>query len=165
MKVSTPGLLALRRDLKTIQAQGLGKDLQRGLSAAAKPLRPAIQAEAAATLPKGGGYNAVMSKSVRARNTVRSDRLSALITVTIYSAGKKERRDIVRVDAGVLRHPVYGRSRRLRRGPRAGTSIRNPWSVTSVPPGFASRPIERLGPAVSKAGREVVDDLMRKLKG
>ena len=163
--VSTPGLLAFRRDLKAIQAAGLGKDLAKGLSKAVKPLKPAISAEASATLPKRGGYNAVMSKSVRARSSVRADRLSALISVTIYSAGRKERRDIVKVDSGVLRHPVFGRSRRLRRGNRAGTHIRNPWSATSVPPGVATRPIDDVGPRVSVAVGQVVDDLMRKLKG
>lgn len=163
--VSTPGLLAFRRDLKAIAAAGLGKDLAKGLSAAARPLRPAITAQATQTLPKGGGYNAVMAKSLRVRASTRADRLSALIQVTIYSAGKKERRDIRRVDAGVLRHPVYGRSRRLRRGVRAGTYIRNPWAATSVPAGFVSRPIEAVGPKVTAAGRQVVNDLMKQLKG
>lgn len=163
--VSTPGLLAFRRDLKAISAAGHGKELGKRLRAAAKPLRPAIQVEAAARLPKRGGYAPLMSKSVRARTTVREDRLSALISVTIYSAGKKQRRDIVKIDAGTLRHPVFGRSRRLRRGNRAGTYIRNPWSVTAVPPRFVSDPIDDVGPRVVKAGREVVDDFINKLKG
>jgi len=163
--VSTPGLLAMRRDLKTIAAAGLGKDLSRGLTRAAQPLRPAISAEATATLPSSGGYGPLMAKSVRVRAQSRADRLTALISVTVHAAGRKERRDIVRVDRGELRHPVYGRSRRLRRGLRAGTAIRNPWSVTKVPPGFASRPIDRLGPAVGKAGVEVVNDLMTRLRG
>lgn len=163
--VSTPGLLAFRRDLQAISAAGMGKDLGKGLRKAAKPLRPAIQTQAAARLPKRGGYAAGMSKSVRARTTVREDRLSALISVTIYSAGRKERRDIVKVDAGTLRHPVFGRSRRLRRGVRAGTRIPNPWAVTSVPVGFVSDPIDEVGPRVVKAGRAVVDDFINKLKG
>ena len=164
VQVSTPGLLSLRRDLKAIKAAGLGKDLSKGLRQAVKPLTPAIRAEAA-TLPTRGGYAAVMSKSVRARTSVKEDRLTALVSVTVYSAGKKERRDIVKVDAGVLRHPVYGRSRRLRRGVRAGTYIRNPWTSTAVRPGFVTRPIDDVGPRVSVAGRQVVDDLMKKLKG
>jgi hypothetical protein len=163
--VSTPGLLAFRRDLKAISAAGMGKDLGKRLREAAKPLRPAIQAQAAARLPKRGGYAAVMSKSVRARTSVKENRLSALISVTIYSAGKKQRRDIVKVDDGVLRHPVFGRSRRLRRGVRAGTYIRNPWAATSVPPRFVSDPIDDVGPRVSKAGRDVVDDFINRLKG
>lgn len=165
VQVSTPGLLELRRDLKAIAAAGLGKDLSKGLRKAVKPLRPAIQTEAAARLPKGGGYGAVMSKSVRARTTVREDRLRALISVTIYSAGKKERRDIVKIDRGELRHPVFGRSRRLRRGVRAGTYIRNPWTATTVPPRFVSDPIDDVGPRVSVAGREVVAALIKKLRG
>lgn len=161
VQVSTPGLLALRRDLKAINAAGLGKDLSRRLSAAAKPLRPAISAEASATLPTRGGYGPLMSKSVRARTAVKEDRLTALILVTIYAAGRKERRDIRRVNAGDVRHPVHGRTRRLRSGGR----MRNPWSTTKVPPGFVTRPIDDVGPRVSVAGRQVVDDLMKKLKG
>jgi len=165
VSVSTPGLLSLRRDLQAIHAAGLGKDMGKRLRATARPLRGRIAGQAETDLPKRGGYNQVMSRSIRARTSVREDRLTALISVTIYSAGQKQRRDIVRIDEGRLRHPVYGRSRKLKRGSRAGTRIPNPWSVTTVTPGFASKPIDALGPQVSRAGREIVAELMIKLKG
>jgi hypothetical protein len=159
VRIITPGLLALRRDLQAVNAAGLGRDMGRRLNAVVMPLTADIRREAG-TLPAAGGYAGVMARSVRAKAKTRTNKLSALISVTIYAAGQKENRDIVRVDAGVIRHPVFGRSRKTRRGRQA-----NPWAVTSTRAGFVSRPIDRLEPEVSRAALGVVNDLMAKLRG
>lgn len=113
-----------------------------GLSRAAKPVKPEVQASAVRLLPSG--YGPLMSKSVRVRTQARERRGAASVTITVSAAGKRENRDVSRINKGVLRHPVYGRRRK-------------PWIAQPVRRGFVDRPVDRLVPQVAREMQAVVD--------
>lgn len=115
---------------------------------AVKPLQREIKAEAAESLPKAGGYAATMARTVRV--SVRFGGSGApVLQARVYATGKGELRDVRRVNAGTLRHPVFGRFRMTAKGWKP-----NQWKVTRVRPGFVTRPAERTWDAVFKASDE-----------
>jgi len=150
------------RRLKAVGDAGLGKQLAEQLRDASAELRPAIRASAAALLPHRGGYAGVMSGSLQFRQTGKTGKSDAAVVLRTSAKGKQDNRDVPRVNAGVLRHPVYGRQRRRlwsstgKRIP-GGQLIRNPWSATSVPVGFVDRPVDRLRPEIARRMDAVVD--------
>jgi hypothetical protein len=165
----TDELLAIRRRMKTVAAAGLGKPMARELKATTRPLSAAVRAEAAAVAPSG--YAGTLTGSLRFPATVRADRVTALVTMRVYGDGRKERRDIPRLNRGQLRHPVYGRARRqkyrIENGRRVripgGQLIPNPWVSQAIRPGFIDRPVDRLGPELDRAMNRVIDDALRQI--
>lgn len=113
-------------NLRKAAARDLNKELRGAQRKAAKPLQAEIKTEAAASLPKRGGYAAVMSKAVKVSPTQRG----ATLRLRVHARGKVEPRDVRAVNDGILRHPHYGD--RLR------------WFVTRVRPGFVDRPADEL---------------------
>jgi hypothetical protein len=71
----------------------------------------------------------------------------------------------VALERGILRHPVFGRSRRLKLGTRAGTIIGNPWAVTTIRSGFHERGTANAMDAAQAALAEVVEDYAGRLAG
>lgn len=139
---SSRDLTTVRRNLRQLGDRGLSRQMARGLQRAAVPLKPAVQRKAAELLPSG--YGPLMSKSLRVRTQVRERRGAASVTIRVFGAGKRENRDVVRVNKGVLRHPIP-----------AGR--RHPWVNQPVRRGFVDRPVDGLGPDVAREMRAVVD--------
>lgn len=164
MHVRIEGGAKLRVVAAGIKAEGdkgLGKQMSAGLRKAAKPVEQSLRAEFAAVLPSRGGYRAVASKSQRFRTAVRSSARTGYFELTTFAEGKSQRRDIRALDAGRLRHPVFGRSRNTRRG-----RVPNPWAMTSISPGFFKRGTEKAGRLAEAEMRTVLDDFAgRLLKG
>jgi hypothetical protein len=109
------------------------RDLLAGVRVAAAPAPQAVKASARAVLPKGGGLNEYVASSrigVRTRLTGKS--------VGVRIAGTKGDHNLWRIDAGHVRHKVFGR-----------------W-VEGVPdqpvtPGFFTKPLEAVEPKVTAA--------------
>ncbi|HEY9416722.1 MAG TPA: hypothetical protein VIQ30_18360 [Pseudonocardia sp.] len=135
---------SVRQALRDVGDRDLSRLMSRGLQRAAKPLKPAVQKSAVRVLPKRGGYGELMSQSVRVRTAVRERRGAASVTITIYGDGKQEKRDVVRINKGVLRHPIP-----------AGR--RHPWVDQKVRRGFVDRPVDGLGPDIAREMHAVVD--------
>ncbi|WP_330438820.1 hypothetical protein OHB44_28015 [Micromonospora sp. NBC_00821] len=135
-------LTAVRRNLRMVGDGDLSRQMSRGLQRAAKPLKPAVQKAAVQLMPSG--YGPLLSKSVRLRTSVRERRGSASVQIKVTGAGKRENRDVVRINRGVLRHPIP-----------AGR--RHPWVDQRVRRGFVDRPVDGLGPDVAREMRAVVD--------
>lgn len=136
------GRQAFRRLAAQVKAEGskdLSREMERALARSTEPVRVSIKAEAEQTMPTRGGYKALFSKSLRWRTTKRAGSQTASYILRTYADGTKERRDVRRLELGQLRHPVFGRSRRLKRGPKAGSIYTNPWAVTQIRPGFHER--------------------------
>lgn len=78
------------------------------------------------------------------------------ITVVFYARGKSGAmsRDIRAMNAGRLRHPVYGRFRRLKDGSRQA----NPWVEQRIRPGLVDEPARR---AMPRAVRKIEDAVSR----
>lgn len=155
LEVRIEGVADLRKVAAQIRAEGnkdLSRELVAGLRDATLPVQRAIREEYE-DLPTRGGYAAVFGKSLRFRTSQRAGGNSARLALTTFADGTKERRDIRRVEAGILRHPVFGRSRRIRVGNRAGTALPNPWAVTTIRGGYHRRGSEK---AADEAEREMI---------
>jgi len=122
--------VALR--LKAAGDLELWKQLQKTIRVATAPARPAIRAEARNTLPRKGGLNEWVAGSA-IRTSVLYGRHTAGVKVTVSKRGHNARD----IDRGQVRHPLFGN--------------REHWYTTQVPPGFASRPLNALRPAVAAA--------------
>jgi hypothetical protein len=150
-------LADIRRALRDLDDKTITRRLSKGLAKTTEPLTKEIRAEAGRTMPSG--YGPTLSKSLRFRRSTRERSGTARVELRIYGDGAREERDIRRLNRGELRHPVFGRSRRIRRGPKAGTVVRNPWAVQHVRKGFVDRPVDRLGPGVRREMDALVDEI------
>lgn len=142
LEVSLVGQADLRRlaeHLKGEGDKGLGREMSAALRKVAKPTQAAVEAEYESGLPKAGGYAATFTRSIKWRTTVRGGARSASFRLLLFGDGAHERRDIKALEDGRLRHPIYGRSRRIRRGIRRGSRDPNPWAVTSIKGGYFGR--------------------------
>jgi hypothetical protein len=131
-------LQALAKRLKDTD-RSLRNQLLRHVRVAAQAAIPDVQQAARDTLPRGGGLaDRVASQAYRVQASY-AGRSGA--RVRIAGVGMKELRDI---DAGRVRHPVYGN--------------RSVWRAQSVAPGFFSRTIANRAPEIrAEIGRAVED--------
>lgn len=137
-------LTSVRRHLRMVGDGELSRMMSRGFQRAAKPVKPAVQKSALRVLPKRGGYAELMSKSVRLRTQARERRGTASVTIRVLGQGKRENRDVARINAGTLRHPIP-----------AGR--RHAWVNQKVRRGFVDRPVDGLTPDAAREMRAVVD--------
>ncbi len=148
--------------LKETGNEGLGKGMAAGLRIAARPLEPAVRAEVSRRMPSG--YAPTLSQSLRFRTTVRSFKYVARVTWRVYGDGQKERRDVPALNRGELRHPVFGRTRALRRhAVHKATSKANSWVFQRIPAGFVDGPIKLLSPNVRREMDKVIDQVAAKI--
>lgn len=160
------GAAQFRRLAAQIREAGnddLGKEMSKALARVAEPVKVEITKETLASMPSEGGYQALMSKSLKHRISRRVAGKTAQLLVRTYADGTNERRDIQRLNKGELRHPVYGRSRRIKVGVRKGTIIRNPWSVTEIRGDFYRRGTDRAAATAQKELMVVVEDLSQRM--
>lgn len=125
--------------------RGAAKALERG----ARSLRTTIPAAALKLLPSG--YGQVMADDVRVTTSVKLASRDPAVTVKVWAEGgaHPEHRDVSAVDAGTLRHPLFGR-RRLA------------WYAQKVPAGFASGPFAALKPAMLQEIEKDWDEMVRR---
>lgn len=136
--------------LRAVGDKGFAKDMATALSKAVAPIGRAIDAEAELVAPSG--YKGTLARSLKHRRSLRNTAREASVRLTTYAVGEKENRDLPAIEGGALHHPVYGRSRRTKRGRKA-----NPWAVTRVTPGFHKRGTEQAGPAAERELLAVLD--------
>jgi hypothetical protein len=125
----------------------LTRVLKRAQRDAVKPLEKEIKAEAEATLPKRGGYNLAMSRAVKVSATGGTP--GKKLVVRIYARGKTEERDVRSVNAGRLRHPLFGR--------------RSHWHLTTVRAGFVDRPVDKLADEVLRLSANEAGALLEEI--
>lgn len=168
LEVTISGSAQLRAIADQIRAtgdRGLGREMATALQRAAEPVKNATREEYASGLPSEGGYAATFTKSMRWRTTTRAQARTASFRLLLFSDGSHERRDIGALEGGRLRHPVYGRSRRIKRGPRAGTAQGNPWAVTTIKGGYFRRGTNRAADDAEREMGKVLDDFTQRLAG
>jgi hypothetical protein len=129
--------------LKRTGGNELRKDMLRGLREAGKPMARAAQDAARAKLPRSGGLNEWVAGSKYGIRTKTSGR-SAGIRVVATKRGH----DLVGMNEGLVRHPVFG-------GPG--------WSVTRIKPGWWQDAIESHADQTREALGEVLDDISAKI--
>jgi hypothetical protein len=144
--------------LRKAAARDLIRELRRGQRAAFAPLEKEIKVEAGATLPKRGGYAAVMARTVKVSVSVRT-KADPAVVARVYARGRAEHRDVVAVNKGILRHKLFGRATyRSRSG-----EIKSGWSTTHVRSGFVDRPIDRVSDRVLRESAEAAAQVMRQI--
>jgi len=121
---------AAARQLRLENAQ-LRRGAARALERGARKLRATIPA-ASGRLPSG--YGPVMAADVKVTTSVRLASRDPSISVRVWAEGKPggSHRDVEAIDAGALRHPLFG--------------DRNHWYAQAVRPGFASGPFADVKP-------------------
>lgn len=163
LEVRVEGAAILRRVAAQIRAEGrkdLSRQMSDALSKATDPVRLSIRSSASEVMPREGGYQAAFDKSLRFRMSRRQGDSQASVSLTTFADGTSERRDIKALEAGKLRHPVWGRSRP---GARKGERHANPWAVTSIRAGFWKRGTDKALDEAQKELENVIEDLARKL--
>lgn len=120
------------------------RDLMAGMRTAAQPARQAVKDSALRTLPKGGGLNRYVATSrigIRTRLTGKA--------VGVRVAGVKGEHNLWRINAGTVRHRVFGR---------------DAWAENEVEPGFFTDPLERMEPKIQLAVLGVIAATRRALE-
>lgn len=127
---------------------------QRELRKVVRPIQDEIGDEIEPVMPKG--YEQVLSQSLKHRISVKTT-YWASVTLTTTAKGQKDNRKIGDIDKGILRHPVYGRYRKTKRGRKP-----NPWVDQPVKPGFWTRPVENAAPRIRRELTRVIATELRK---
>jgi len=100
-------------------------------------------------------------QSFHAKTEIKTSGQVRHVSVVFYAIGKRNRRRIVQINQGRLRHPVHGRNRRL----KDGSLQANPWVEQRIRPGLVDEPAQRAMPrAVAKfaeATRRFVNEIGR----
>lgn len=136
-------LQALDRALRGVDKQ-LKRDTYRALNRTVKPLTAAVKESTGDYVPEA--YAAELSSSLRIRTQRRSSALSLKATAKSRT-GKP--RELGRLEAGRMRHPLWGNRRH--------------WFDQSVKPGFWTKPLEKGAPVVRKELVKVLDDIALKI--
>lgn len=143
------------------------KELRRSLSSAltkaARGFKKAVMDEIGPAVPKG--YEPVLAGSLRITQSIRTGGGSLQMDLVGKAKGKGEARDLPTIDAGILRHPVYGRTRPVRRlSVYRALSLKNPWVAQPIRGGFWSRPAERMGAQVQDEVQKAVDEAAARIE-
>lgn len=141
----------------------LTRELRRGILDAVPALKDAVRKDAAAYLPDRYAAELVPSMRMTTVTSTTGDQVTVRITTTARGRGGNPRA-VGDLEAGVLRHPVWGRTRALKRHARhKATSRMNPWVTQTVRPGLVSGPMTRARPAVRKEIEAAVDRVLTKI--
>jgi hypothetical protein len=153
------GVLEARRVARLLKdaPTELKKAFRAAMREPVKPFIATVRAETLGSVPSG--YGPLLARSIRA--TVSSGFGSGLgFTLIVSAKGKSEDRDLRRVEDGELRHPVFGRHRRTRRGRKD-----NPWVGQRVRGGMVGRSADKLGDDVARKIQDGVDKVARRIEG
>lgn len=134
-------LAALSKALKEAGDRGLQRELSKGIAKAVKPFREKVR-ENTSVLPSSGGLAARA-----ARNTAPRVRRNAN-GVRMVATGKKGLKGLEELNAGTVRHPVFGRGG---------------WASQSVTPGFWDKAVEEMAPEIRKELEAAVQAIIQKI--
>jgi hypothetical protein len=150
LEVQITGAATFTRVAAQIRAEG-NKDLSRAMGRAlekvTRPVTQSIEREAGNVMPSG--YKSLLTGSLRHRASRRHAGQQAQLIIRTYADGKQERRDLPSLEAGALRHPLFGRKK--------------VWYVTSITPGFHRRGTEMAADEAESAMAAVVEDFAARL--
>lgn len=157
-------LAALTRRLKEAGDKGLSRELTKGVNTALTPLRKTqLPASALETLPRRGGYAAIVAKSkfrVSRKNSARAPGLR-LTAKNIYN--------LYRVDKGSLRHPIFSRKSRKIAGVkvkyRSQQRVLNKWVNQPVTPGWFTNPTQKAAPSIQAELNKAMHNVIRQIDG
>ena len=134
VRVDASDMRRVARSIRENASRELKAQVDKASDEQMEKLKDAVRSSASSELPHRGGLAAQV-----AGGTLKVDRSGegASLSMSVAKAGGKQM-DLRALDAGRLRHPVYGRWRRNTPTQR-------------VRAGWWSKPIERAKPAISRA--------------
>lgn len=136
------------------------REIRVGFQSAVGPLDEAFKASAVAHFPSG--YDDEFVASAQTRAQIRASGSSVRVRVTFWATGAGGNdRDVVALNAGRLKHPVHGRTRRTR---LRGFTL-NPWVTQAIPPMFGDRAVDAVRPRVDAEMDKVLDRVEATLEG
>ena len=128
------------------QGKALRKDLLREIREVTKgPAGDELKAAATRRLPSRGGLAAYTAKNLKVTSRTKLSGNEVGVTVVATVKGM----DLPKLEAGKLRHPVYGRA---------------PWVNQSIPAGIFGDAVQELAGDVGKAILRAVEDTARKIE-
>lgn len=142
-------LYALARDLKAAGNKRLEQRMRRGLVRAGDKAEPIAVAEAEASMPSG--YGPTLAAHLRVRTSVRTGAATVGVKVIAYAEGNPRRRDVPKLNAGVLAHPVWANRDRWVR------------QTAGVKAGFWDRTGEQVVDSAQREMQDVLDETARQI--
>lgn len=131
------------RDLRRIHNRDIEREARGAVKGVVDEQLPGlIKASAAAHVPSGYAHELVPALRVKTTTTLAASR-GVGVTVTIYASGQGEHRDVEALNRGILKHPVFGRTRLSR-----GELVASPWVTQRIPSGFADKTITAVRPKI-----------------
>ncbi len=123
---------AVRRELRRLGDKDAMRQFYAALNRATKPMRAAAQQQALVQLPRRGGLAARVAKEKLRTSTARGG---------VSILGPKNRQ-LRLIDAGFVRHPVFGN--------------REVWRTQPIPAGYFTKPMKEGAPVARK---ELLDEM------
>lgn len=130
----------------------LGRKLDKGIRGAAKVIERHVRRSTDDYMPKG--YERTFAGALKAKHEVRLLR-GRRVSISFFATGKRRQRDLEAMEQGRLRHPVFGRTRRLRGGGR----MANPWVTQRIRPRVIEEPAMRAQPEAVRTLDKAVSEL------
>ena len=137
--------LRLSKSLKAAGNGELRKELNKSLRNAAKPIIKATRAAALSRLPSRGGLAGIVAKEPQ-RVQVRTGTATAGVRIVVG----KNKGAARAADAGVIRHPVFGR---------------DVFVTQAVPPGWFSETAQEQAGVVRDELKNALEEVKRKAVG
>lgn len=138
------------RALKRLGGPEIESRMERALTESGKSLLTDVAQESEKKLPRR--YAAILIKAlVLVKKIVRGGG-QVKLSLNVGANGSRENRDLVRINKGVLRHPIP-----------AGR--KHPWINQRVEPGIVDKPTERMRKRVDIEMSKVADGIVRDVTG
>lgn len=154
-----------RRLRTAADRKDLVRELRKAILDAVPALKDAVREGAPAYLPDAYAAELVPSLRMTTATTTSGDQVTVRISTTAKGA-KGNPRQVGDLEAGRVKHPVFGRTRPLRRHAKhKATSQLNPWVTQTVKPRFVTEPMAAKKPAVRKEIEAAVDRVLDKITG
>lgn len=154
-----------RRLRTAADRKDLVRELRKGILDAVPALKDAVRGQAVGYLPDRYARELVPSLRMTTATSVAGDQVTVRLSVTAKGKGGSARQ-LGDIEGGALRHPVFGRTRPLKRHARhKATSKSNPWVTQKVRPGFVTEPMLAARPQVRREIEEAVDRVLDKITG
>jgi hypothetical protein len=141
-------LLQLERKLERLAGGEFQRSVMASIAKEMEPLPEAVRQSALDILPKRGGLNRLVASQVITEQKNPD-------SVKAFMVGRKRMRELLRLDRGLVRHPVYADPKKTRKQWK--------WVNQAVPQRFWTRPVKQREDAIKAAARAAMDELARKL--
>lgn len=154
-----------RRLRNAADRKDLTRELRQAILDATPALKDAVRTDAAAYLPDAYAAELVPSLRMTTSSSLSGDQVTVTLAVTATGRGGNPRQ-VATAEAGRIKHPVFGRTRALKRhAVHEATSKANPWVAQAVKPGFVTKPMLGKQPAVRREIEAAVDRVLDKITG